>query len=145
MPRLATLAAPGLALLVQEASHRRSGRVRDSELCCSLPPMRLPATPDGPEAHLLAWGCPVGPGGEPLPRRCPRGAAVTLWCLRKKHADFRCSWPFRPLANRPMYREDVQWREFANDVNAIRAQPYLEQMRDRNQRSYPGDIRGIFS
>ena len=75
----------------------------------------------------------------------PKGGCGHALVPTQKHADCRCSWPFRPLANRPMYREDVQWREFANDVNAIRAQPYLEQMRDRNQRSYPGDIRGVFS
>ena len=39
-------------------------------------------------------------------------------------------------------RDGDSWREFARDVNSIAVQPYLEQMRDRNERSYPGDTRG---
>ena len=50
--------------------------------------------------------------------------------------------PNHRVANRPMYREGVQWREFVNDVNSIQSTPYLDKMKDRNARSYPGDVRG---
>lgn len=73
------------------------------------------------------------------------GSAASLYQMSDRMLEDICHAyaAGEPLANRPMYREDVQWREFTRDVNSIAVQPYLEQMRDRNERSYPGDTRGV--
>ena len=72
------------------------------------------------------------------------GSAASLYHMDDRMLEDICHAyaAGEPLANRPMYREDVQWREFTRDVDSIAVQPYLEQMRDRNERSYPGDTRG---
>ena len=58
------------------------------------------------------------------------GSAASLYQMSDRMLEDICHAyaAGEPLANRPMYREDVQWREFTRDVNSIAVQPYLEQV-----------------
>ena len=58
------------------------------------------------------------------------GSAASLYHMDDRMLEDICHAyaAGEPLANRPMYHEDVQWREFTRDVDSIAVQPYLEQV-----------------